>query len=84
MTLIYIALFVSAVVMLSAYWQSGSFFRNWLTSAVTGLGGLLLGYGAGLLGLPLITLGPASALIAGFLGLPGVIGLMLAQLMLKA
>jgi hypothetical protein len=83
MTLIYLALAAAAAVMLAAYWQSGSFFRNWFSSAITGLGGLLLSYAAGMLGLPLITLGPTSVLMAGLFGLPGVIGLMLAQLLVR-
>lgn len=73
---------VTVVIMFITFARSGHFFKNALESAFTGLVGLGLSWGASLFGLSLINLNLATALTAIVLGLPGVIGLMLAKVIL--
>ena len=80
--LMYIVGGIVAVIMLTTFARSGSFLRNFFTSAVAGLIGLMGSWGIGLLGLNLININLVSVLTAVVLGLPGIIGLMLARLMI--
>lgn len=79
--LLYVTGGIVGIFMFVTFAKSGHFMRNFLASAATGLMGLLASWGVGLLGLNLINMNILSVLAAAVLGLPGVIGLMLARLM---
>lgn len=67
--------------MLLRFFRSGRFWRCLSYSAVTGLGGLLVTYGVGLYTVPLLTVSPLSVVLSAALGLPGVIGMLVLQLL---
>lgn len=73
---------VVAVVVLIAFVRSGAFLKNLLFSSVSGLFGLGVTYAVGLFTGPLVVISPLSVAFGVLLGLPGVISLLIINLVL--
>lgn len=80
LTIVIFALLFFSMVL--AFIRSGRFIRNFIYSAVTGLLGLGATYAVGLFTAPLLVISPLSIVLSVLLGLPGVISLLLINILI--
>lgn len=68
------------IIMFLVFLKSGNFIKNFLYSGFSGLIGLLATYAVGLFTAPLIVISPLSLVVSVILGLPGVISLLVVNI----
>lgn len=76
-TLVFFGACALVLVMFLVFLKSGNFIKNFLYSGFSGLIGLLATYAVGAFTAPLVVISPLSLVVSVLLGLPGVISLLL-------